>query len=288
MRTQKFHFVILFFIIAFASCQKEPEIKPLPEAGYPTTYKVLSQSEWNVRNDEFQEINIHEGLDLNAYGFLTGEILLSEDDSICKDFILNKVEEIFVTYKNFIEVKDPDLIDFEERIRMPVPGMCGGSAGDINYYFSTIEEFKRWDDWSEIEDDFKIHECFIYQNLIEGKVFIGPTLYIFFNELENKIEIKGNWFPKTIIPSSEIYSINDAVPIAYRTFLEHTGLDLWESKHEFNIQKLFIQVHDESSIEVRECWQINADVDEYFFYYVFIDTQTGEVLKHYRKYKYYY
>ena len=91
MKTLINYTLYFFLFVLISACQKEAFEKPQPEPGYPTVYKSLSSSEWQTRNAEFQQINIHEGLSLNEYGFVEGEIQLAEYDSLNEPFLIENV-----------------------------------------------------------------------------------------------------------------------------------------------------------------------------------------------------
>jgi hypothetical protein len=108
----------LIGILLFSACQKEPEPKPLPEEGYPYIYKRLSSSEWETRNAVFQEINIHEGLNLNDCGFAEGEILLNKNDSLTEEFVIQTLESIIERYKSFLGIPNTTSIDYRKDFRI--------------------------------------------------------------------------------------------------------------------------------------------------------------------------
>ena len=277
-------------MVVFSACQKEPEPRPTPDSRYPTVYKPLTSGKWETRNTAFQKINEFSGLSLNEYGFVKGEIPLNESDSLTKDFVIQKLEFIFGKYQSFLGISDAISVDYRNKIRIPVPftAMMPGDSYSIDYYFEVMEDLKKEDSWSEIKGQFDIQTYLLIQNTIENENFMGPTIYFIFNAVENKITISGNWFPNVFIPKQEIYFKDDALPVAYRYLLKETGKDFWEQKQTFDVQKTLIRVMNGPNIEIHECWYYRVAIpEEGYYYYIFIDTQTGELIHSYKRGMYY-
>ena len=277
MKVRILYLAILLLII-FVGCKKEAEIKPLPEAGYPTTYKVLTQSEWDVVNSNFQKINIYEGLTLNEHGFAEGNIALNESDSITKDFIISIVDSLVVNYEKYLGIPENTEIIYEEKLRIDASYMIPFGSDDIKSFFEILEEYGNesgMDELHEIKYDF-----FLNQRFIKNKRFLGTDIHFYFNRNENILKLSGNWYPKVFIPSEEIYTLNDVIPIACRELLKQTGKDFWESKHEFGTIKIFTRLKTERGVEIRECWRINDLINDFTYGDMFIDTQTGELIKY--------
>ena len=237
MKTQKFHFVILFFIIVFAGCQKEPEIIPLPEAGYPTTYKVLSQSEWNVRNTEFQEINNYEGLSLNEYGFMEGEILWNDFDSITKELVVTVVDSLISVYGMFLGIPEGSGFDYERVILINAPYLTPGGRLCVQSFFEDIEQYG-----NDLLKNVK-YNFYMVQNRIHGKHISGLELGFNFLSDKNRISIFGHWVPDAVIPQKNIYSEEDALNIAYRKVFFNTGDDIFESRKDLHVYKVLLKIH---------------------------------------------
>ncbi|HKI87684.1 MAG TPA: hypothetical protein VKA38_01570 [Draconibacterium sp.] len=282
--------IFLFAVVLFSSCQKETEPRPMPDSRYPTIYKPLTSVEWETRNTAFQKINEYSRLSLNEYGFVDGEIPLNERDSLTKNFVIQKLEFILGKYQSFLGISDTISVDYRNDIRIPVPifAMMPGNSYSIDYYFEVMEDFKKEDYWSEIKGQFDIQTYLLTQNTIGNENFIGPTVYIIFNAEENKITISGNWFPIVFIPQQEIYFKDDALPVAYQFLLKETGKDFWEQKQTFDAQKTFIRITKGTNIEIHECWYYRVAIpEESYYYYIFIDTQTGELIHSYKRGMYY-
>lgn len=126
------------------------------------------------------------------------------------------------------------------------------------------------------------------QNSIGNKSFAGSGITFTFYAEENRLTISGNWFPDVYIPSNDIYTIDDATAIIYRSVLKETGIDMWEEKNTFNPSKTFIYLGKTYGTEIRECWSSKVPVNDEYYYYIFIDTQTGDIILSYKRGKYYF
>ncbi|MEN8116842.1 MAG: hypothetical protein ABFS16_07670 [Bacteroidota bacterium] len=272
-------FNLLIFIVAFSACQKEETPKPLPEPGYPTTYKVLNQSEWDAVNADFQKINIHEGLRLNEYGFVEGEIVLNEYDSIEKVFFISKIDSIVLRYKKFLGISEDIEINYEEEVLIEAPYLIPYGRLCIKSFFQDIIEFGDEEFWDEMISDMK-YEFFISQKNIEGKRFLGPEISFYFENEVNRLNITNNWYPIALVPDVKIYTLDDVIPKACDVLKKRTGKDFWELKHEFGTINILIFLKTEKGVEIRDCWRINALIDDYIYGDMFFDTQTGELLKY--------
>lgn len=273
-------FCSCFFIIliVFTGCQKDIELKPDPAQGYPTTYNPLSQSEWDALNLEFQKINSYKGLTLNEYGFVKGKILLNEKDSLTKDFVISMLDNLINRYKRFFGIPENALFNFEKDIFLNVRYWIPNGTITIERFYEDLELFPEIQSNEEIRYNF-----FLRQSRFDGELFQGPELYFDFKKEEGFIEISGNWFPETIIPDSPIFTESNAISAAYWKILENTGIDLWESKHLFNVYQTFLRNYADNSIEIRHCWCVTTQADEQLMCYVYIDTQTGEIIKYYSR-----
>ena len=282
METQKF-FAVFFLVLAlFSACQKESIPKPLSEPGYPSTYEILSQSEWNVRNDDFQKINIYDGLTLNDYGFMNGIIPLNVNDSITEEFVLKNVDSILMRYRNFMGISDDIIFDLENQLLAYSLFMTPFGFDNIRDYFSHLKELGTEGFWNNNLETIT-HNFQLNQNRIEGEKFLGPSIDLELRTLDNTIKISGNWYPNVIIPEFQIYSEEEVIGTAHRKLLEKTGLNLWETKHKFSLYKTMITINNNSEIELHECWRVFAQAKEDLFCYVFVDTQTGDVIKYYER-----
>ena len=57
MTTTNFFKIAFSLAIFLTACQKEEDIKPLPETDYPKVYGELTQTEWKTRFTAFEKIN---------------------------------------------------------------------------------------------------------------------------------------------------------------------------------------------------------------------------------------
>ena len=278
MKTNSFLKIIFISLLIVTSCQKEDDPKPQPQPGYPYTYYTLSQSEWNAANTDFQKINIYEGLRLNEYGFVQGEIPIIENDSLTKDFVINTIDSLVNRYLSFIGIPENIEInvetDFTGQYKFIYPNM----DVEIPVYFLWLEEMSKEEDISIEKHVFSLN-----QHIIQNMAFIGPIFYLEFDLLKEKIVLNGNWFPNAIIPVNEIYSKEEALEIAYKTISKEIGKDSRKLEEYHNIEKIMVEKEYENKTEIRECWNIVVQIGEDSFNYIQVDTQTGEVVKFYER-----
>ncbi len=142
---------------------------------------------------------------------------------------------------------------------------------------------KETDDWEYFKEEFRNPQIYLNQRTIEGQQFLGPDLVFDFDETNQMIYISGNWLPAAFKPENEIYSKNDATAITYRILLEETGKDFWEIKHTWNFRKVFFLAADNNKSRIYDCWQLVTIISEYELFYLYIDTQTGEIIRQYRR-----
>jgi len=285
----KINIIIAFLgMVVFSACQKEPEPRPMPDSRYPTVYKPLTSGEWETRNTAFQKINEISGLSLNEYGFVEGEIPLNESDSLTEEFVTAKVDELIHLYRDFMGIPENMDIVAKDELRINIPLLIPSYNTDIQSYFEELNLLRTDDNWQEIKAAFDTQTYLLTQNTIENENFIGPAIYLIFNAEKNKITISGNWFPNVFIPKQEIYFRDDAFPVAYQFLLKETGKDFWEQKQTFDAQKTFIRITKGTNIEIHECWYYRVAIpEEGYYYYIFIDTQTGELIHSYKRGMYY-
>jgi hypothetical protein len=276
--------VVLFFsIIVFTGCRKEPMEKPLPNAEYPAVYpKTINQQDWEVKNAAFQEMNIHENLMLNQQGFLEGEISY-EADSLTLETVVQEVQELISRYSVFMGIPSGQTFDLENELLTNNPFLIPVGTTSISNYFSFIDLIKETDDWEGFKEEFQNPHIYLKQKTIEGQQFLGPDLIFDFDETSRVIRIAGNWLPAAFKPENEIYSKTDATAITYRILLEETGTDFWERKHTWNFRKVFVLAADNEKSRICECWQLVTMISEYELFHLYIDTQTGEIIRQYRR-----
>ncbi|WP_372949696.1 hypothetical protein [Mariniphaga sp.] len=257
--------------------------KPLPGAEYPTIYqKVLSQQDWNAKNTAFQQTNVHENLSLNQQGFLEGQ-LSYEADSLTLETVVQEVQELISRYSIYMGIPAGQTFDLENELVTHSPLLIPDGSTSISNYFSIIEVIKETDDWEYFKDEFRNPQIYLKQKTIEGQQFLGPDLIFDFDETNRVIKISGNWLPKAFKPENEIYSKTDATAITYRILLDETGKDFWERKHTWNFRKVFILAADNEENRICECWQLVTMISDRELFYIYIDTQTGEIIRQYRR-----
>lgn len=278
MKITSFLKITLFSLLIVAGCQKEDDPKPQPQSGYPYTYYVLSQNEWDAANTNFQKINIYKELILNEYGFVQGEIPIIENDSLTKDFVINTIDSLVNRYPSFIGIPENIEInaetDFTGQYKFIYPNM----DVEIPVYFLWLEEMSKEENISIEKHVFSLN-----QHTIQNTAFIGPIIYIEFDLLREKIVLSGNWFPNALIPINEIYNKEEALEIAHQTISKEIGKDSRKLEEYHNIEKIMVEKEYENKTEIRECWNIVVQIGEDSFNYVQVDTQTGEVIKFYER-----
>lgn len=274
--------VLSLNIIVFSGCQKEPSEKPLPNAAYPTIYpKVINQQDWDAKNTAFQELNIHENLMLNQQGFLEGKVSY-EADSLTLETVIGEVQELISHYSVYMGIPSGQTFDLGNELLTNHPFLVPQGSTSISNYFSFIDLIKETDDWEDFKEEFLNPKFYLKQRTLEGQQFLGPDLFFDFDETNQTIYISGNWLPVAFKPENEIYSKSDATAIAYRILLEETGQDFWERKHTWNFRKVFVWAADNENRRICECWQLVTNISEYELFYLYIDTQTGEIIRQYR------
>lgn len=283
LNSKKLLTVLSLSIIVFAGCRKEPLEKPLPDAEYPTIYpKLLNTQNWEVKNAAFQQMNIHENLFLNQQGFLEGEFSY-EADSLTLETVVQEVQELISRYSVYMGIPSGQTFDLENELSTNSPLLIPSGSTTIYDHFGLIELIKEAGDWEYFKEEFLNPKFNLKQRTLEGQQLLGPDLFFDFDEISRVIHISGNWLPAAFKPENEIYSKTDATAITYRILLDETGKDFWERKHTWNFRKVFFWTADNEESRVCECWQLVTEISEYEHFYIYIDTQTGEIIRHYRR-----
>lgn len=280
---------ILFIVVIFTACQKE-ESKPLPESGYPTTYNILSQTEWNNVNVEFQKINNSDSLTIDEYGFLEGSIRYeNKNDRLDAEFVIEKVDSIILRYSEYLGVDGAGRFSSEDKLRGYDYSIMHGYTTDVYGYFEGVAHFEETMLMLyELNEQILVHVLTISQEQIEDRPILNAVIRFTFNEQEGRVRISGHWFPDVFIPSNEIYSEKEAVEIAFDLAENNLNAEYNLSgnlyKDNCKVEKQFTPVYKENSIELHECWYVHipvfrdGDTDLYYNYYkIFVDTQTGDV-----------
>ncbi|MCG6189627.1 hypothetical protein [Maribellus maritimus] len=276
-------FVLVLSVLTFFSCQEESEPKPLPDPSYPTTYKPLSQSEWAERNDDFQKINIYGGLILNEYGFAEGEIPLINVDSITKDLVTNKIDTLVSMYHEFLGIPEEMTFDYENQIQiLATNSIPRATKVGIRSFYEGMENAKEKGYFEDYMRDIR-YKFYLTENQFDEKILDGVEISFDFNINKSSIKIQGNWLSKIVVPKDKIYSEGDALGIAYREILKQTGRNIWESKENYSSYSLLLKIKNNNQFEIRDCWIVYTVEIPYAGYTiaVYIDTQTGEVVKYF-------
>jgi hypothetical protein len=275
----KTHISLFLFlsILLLVSCEKEETPKPMPEDGYPTTYKVLSKNEWEVVNAAFQKINHDAGLELNRYGFANGEVLWNEFDTITKEFVITTIDSLLTSYGEYFGIPQGSVFNLENDIVITNPNLVPEMQVSLTTFFQIAEEFG-----SDILEGVK-YRFYINQNRIHEKYSVGISLCFYFNPGTNKIQISGFWIPDALVPSSSIYTEEEAYNIARKEIIHQLGEDLdkiEKGTESVNIYKALVKIYNNENIEIRDCWRIGK-LDIVWGTYpvsVFVDSQTGEIV----------
>lgn len=259
----KFNYLFTILIVVISiSCEKNEEVKPLPEPGYPSTYKVLSQTEWDAVNAEFKKVNVYDGLTINKYGFMNGDFFHNENLSITPELLIEKIDEVIGNNKSFIGISEEASINAENDVRGRTNG--GVNTG-IRLYFS-----------AEMERGKTNHYFSLNQKTINEKNMEGAEIRIVVNTSENKIGISGNWFQYAMVPKNQIYLQNEALDLSLKHIRENKDKNYKVSEENIHVDITFVAVPFDRNIELHECWYI---IFRDIHYKLFIDTQTGEILK---------
>lgn len=273
MTTTNFFKIAFSLAIFLTACQKEEDIKPLPETGYPTVYGELTQVEWKTRFTEFEKINNPYNLTLDKLGFAAGKINLNDSNLFSEEVILVTVDLIVNTYRDFLGIEKGKTFNLNRELLIDDPFL-------IPYGQITIEDL--FDD--SRKEMFEEYRKFYYpqfrvqlrQQQINENYFTGSNLYFEFDIKEKTLWLNGHWFPEASIPKNEIYTSKEAAIIAWHEIKQLTGQDTRETIFNENPYKMLICNFIDDKIEIRECWVFTLWNLQYRLY---IDTQTGEVVR---------
>jgi hypothetical protein len=271
MKAADFLKIVLIISIFVFGCKNEPELKPLPDPRYPTTYLQLSTTEWNAKNNEFQKINIYQGLSLNKYGFVEGEIPININNQFNVGFVKNEVEALVSRYKLYMGISLNTTNDLSHDLYMEI-------------FSDKFPDFSLQDQFAELElngssvyqgSKFKI---FLPQKKIgnEEIYYMIPSIIFNFKENEGLLQIKGNWFSEAFLPEKSIITLDEAISSANKAIIEKTGIDVIKTKS-WNTASQYLYInYTNSKIEIRKCWGFDAMP----LCILFIDNQTGEMVSY--------
>jgi hypothetical protein len=276
---------VIGFLFLFLSCQKEEiDVRPQPDPDYPTVYNPLSASELVARNTEFQQVNIHEGLSLNEYGFIKGEIFLSDFDTITKELVINCIDSLVSRYQSFFGIPNGFQIDYETHVQVfaPYPLIGGASPMNINSFFLMLKEAKENGYYEDLAQNIQ-YKFMLRQQKFKETLIEGLDITFEFDEQKKSVKIEGFWIPQAVLPASELFDEGEAISIAYREILKQSGRDIWETKQNFRTYTLLRKIKRGDAFEIRHCWLFYT-VEIPFVgrtIAVYIDSQTGDVVNYY-------
>lgn len=283
MKPQKLIFVLIIsFVALFFSCQDAEVPKPLPDANYPTTYPVLSQQELAARNSDFQEIKIHDGLNLNKYGFVEGVIHLNID-TITREFVKENIDTLLKTYGDFLGIRTETIFDLDRELTVTGKDLIPGGRKSLKKYFDQIEFYRTEDVDERVIQEWLISTFYLTQRKLENKSIIGNEITFNFDKDNNRLKISGNWLPQAFIPKNNIYSEEEATERARYEVYARAKVDIEDHWDELHVYKTLLKVlNKNNNIEIRDCWRIGYVDIPYYGYTVsiFIDSQTGNVVKY--------
>jgi hypothetical protein len=282
--------IVVIQAILLSSCEKDEEVKPLPDDRYPYTYYALNQREWSQLNTEFTNVNTHDSLYLNEYGFVQGKLFLEEGAEINADLVVAQTENLLKTYSNFMGIKNESAINVAEDL-IAIDYMLA-PIGHTNVYefFERVfpdyialrEMYGEVFDYEYEPEPFS-HYFFIPQAQLNKSDLTSTRIDLFFHELDTSVEVLGNWFPEAFIPSEQIYTKEEAIDIASDAFKDEVDENIWNEEQEHfptQTQLTLLPVKFEDKVEIREIWDITAYGNDFWMYYnIYIDTQTGEILR---------
>lgn len=261
MKTNAIYF--LFLLLAAFSCKEETltDSKPSPEPGYPTTYKELSFSEWNVRNDAFQQINNQDKLFINKFGFLEGKAKLNSNFPESADEFISGLDSFIHKYHDFMGIKDVGQVKISEKTSYGSIVQKEDFISFLDYLYSENKTYS-----------FSIH-------LSQDELDWSQCQFDYY-PADDSIRIIGNWFPDYVIPSQDIYTADEALKVL-RIWNQEKGHNYDFSKGNYfafrhlGVWPLVANSSFKYGYEIREYWTVIAKDSSYW---LFVDTQTGKIL----------
>jgi len=272
MKHKTFLLLQICIVLLLFSCEKE-DLKPLPEPGYPTTYDVLSVSEWNLVDSDFQKLSKHSGLQINNYGFVEGVAQWGDFDTITADLVVSVIDSLVSSYGKFLGIPVGEEFDFGRDILIDNPNLIPRGRSSVSSFFEHIEQFGN--DLLEGVD----YKVYLNQIRIHDKYTIGVDLCFAFKPEANEIFVSGHWIPDALVPKSSIYSEQEAFSIARKEIRKRLGEDIAEIKDEIHSYPVLLKIFKDENIEIRDCWRIGKlDLVSGYAISVFVDKQTGEIV----------
>jgi len=297
MTFRKTLITLSIILLLISSCKKdEIEVpKPLPDSRYPTTYLQLTNSELVELNAAFAGVNSHDSLYLNDFGFVEGKIFLKESDTINADLVVEQTEALISNYKDFMGIPHNQEISVSNDLTAIDYMISPIGTTDVYTYFELVipdfiglREFYAEIFEYEYDPEPFSHYFYILQNNLSSAKLTSTRLNLYFHESDNSMEVFGHWYPDAFIPTSQIYSQDEALDIASNVYSEEVSKKLWQGNDdsfEVNVEKVLVPLKSDNKIELHECWKFDAvSWNTFSIYNVNVDTQTGDVVSHWISY----
>lgn len=252
--------VILLLTIFVQACSKD-EIEKVPSQEYPYTYSVLSKQELDNELQKFNSINTIESLTLNEFGILSGSIPISLSAGLDSTLVKKNISMIIDTYGHFIGIDKSVSLNIATDVSTRLNGGVEVSLGQ--YFKYGLKAYPTFE---------------LKQHKLSNRNIDNATLLFSFSKTDNKMLIRGRWYPEVYIPEVEIKNPDEALNISIQYIKENhvdvTPLNLSNiEKDKFN--KVLYPLQKENKVEIRECWEV------YFWgnsVKTLVDTQTGDVV----------
>lgn len=246
---------IIFLLPLFLMIQCEKINIP---NGYPTTYRILSNSAINEKRTSYTGSNQYIKTSLNHFGFCdmdgdflsrptppyNGDITESQAISAVYDFVSKNASET--------GVNNPQLLDFHSKSKeLSFDGSVLWHLKSVNQKVDTIEV-----KYTEIQF-----------HLENGKVSL----------------CYGNWYPQIFIPDRFNLSEAKAMSTLIGKEVLHSSISGQEYKsviskknlENSSVNLMILPKNYDDRIELHVCWQINVhDV----FYILYVDVMTGDIV----------
>lgn len=230
--------VILVFTLFAQACSKD-EVEKVPSPEYPFTYSVLNKEELDVQLLKLNSINIFKSLTLNEYGILSGYIPINIDSELDATIVKENISMIISTYGHFLGIDKSVSLNISTDISIR---LIGGVDVSLDDYFQYGKES---------------NPTFVLeQHKLSDRNIDNATLLFSFSNADNKMVIRGRWYPNAYIPCEEIKDRNEALNISIHYIKENhkdvTPLNLANVETE-KFNKILFPFQKENKIELREC-----------------------------------
>jgi hypothetical protein len=252
--------VILLLALFAEACSKD-EVEKVPSPEYPYTYEVLSKQKLDVELQKFNSINTIESLTLNEFGILSGSIPVNFGTELDSTLVKENISMVINTYGQFVGIEKSVSLNIATDVSTR---LNGGVVVSLDDYF-------QYGKGSNPTFEFK-------QNKLSNRNIDNATLLFSFSKIDNKMLIRGRWYPNAYIPCEEIKDRNEALNISIHYIKENhkdiTPLNLANVETE-KFNKILFPLQKENKVEIRECWEVTFWDNSVK---TLVDTQTGEVV----------